>query len=325
MTDLQGRTFTLASRASALAQVQTNGVAETLRALFPEATFTTSFMTSVADRNPDATLASLGTAKEGKALWTSDLEAALVGGQADLLVHCLKDVPTTLPEGCEIAAVLERADPVDSFVVKSGEKWMSLDELPEGSVVGTGSVRRGAQLRRGWPKLKVLGVRGNLDTRLAKLDDPNSPYSALILAKAGMERVGFSERLTSDLPGTKFPYAVAQGALAIEIRSGDAAAKALCARLNDTDTELTCAAERACLQVLEGGCSVPVGVVTNLSQDGELEIFGCVTSVDGTEQVECTVRERVSNAADASAVGARLAQGLIEKGARKILDEIRAK
>ncbi|KAJ7639489.1 porphobilinogen deaminase, dipyromethane cofactor binding domain-containing protein, partial [Roridomyces roridus] len=315
MTDLQGRTFTLASRASALAQVQTNGVAETLRALFPEATFTTSFMTSVADRNPDATLASLGTAKEGKALWTSDLEAALVEGQADLLVHCLKDVPTTLPEGCEIAAVLERADPVDSFVVKSGEGWMSLDELPEGSVVGTGSVRRSAQLRRGWPKLKVLGVRGNLDTRLAKLDDPNSPYSALILAKAGMERVGFSERLTSDLPGTKFPYAVAQGALAIEIRSGDAAAKAL----------FDLWAERACLQVLEGGCSVPVGVVTNLSQDGELEIFGCVTSVDGTEQVECTVRERVSNAADASAVGARLAQGLIDKGARKILDEIRAK
>lgn len=152
------RTFTLASRASKLAQIQTNAVTETLRALFPDGHFTTSFMTSIADRNPDVTLTALGGTNGGKSLWTSDLEASLLSGKVDLLVHCYKDMPTTLPEGCMIGAVLPREDPVDCLVVKQGETWTSFDELPEGSVVGTGSVRRGAQLRRKWPNLKVVDM-----------------------------------------------------------------------------------------------------------------------------------------------------------------------
>ncbi|KAF9056409.1 porphobilinogen deaminase, dipyromethane cofactor binding domain-containing protein [Panaeolus papilionaceus] len=319
------RTFTIASRASQLAQIQTNIVLNSLQEAFPpngtNPEFKTSFMTTAGDKNQSQALYLLG----GKALWTKELEVALKDRDVDMLVHSYKDVPTTLPEGCVIGAVLEREDPVDSLVVRQGKEWKTLDDLPDGSVVGTSSVRRVAQLRRKYPKLQFLDVRGNLNTRLAKLDDPNGPYAALILAKSGMVRNGMGDRVTSDIKAPTLYHAVSQGALAVEVRSDDKEALEFCKALTHRQTLWTCGAERACLRVLEGGCSVPVGIVTKLEQraNGEtLTMTGCITSIDGQEHVEHTLKDDVSSLEDAEKLGALLGKTLIETGGKKILDEI---
>ncbi|KAJ7451134.1 porphobilinogen deaminase, dipyromethane cofactor binding domain-containing protein [Mycena latifolia] len=316
------RTFTLASRASQLAQIQTNIVVAELEALFPPEAdasprFATSFMSTAGDRNQSQALYLLG----GKALWTKDLEVALKEGSVDMLVHSFKDVPTVLPDGCIIGAILERENPVDSLVVKAGKDWKSLEELPAGSVVGTSSVRRVAQLRRNFPELKFLDVRGNLNTRMAKLDAPDGPYAALILAKSGMVRNGMGDRLTADILPPTLYHAVSQGALAVEIRSDDTEALELCQKLTHRETQWSCLAERACLRVLEGGCSVPVGVSTKL-EGTELELTGCVTSLDGGLHVQHTLKEKVDSVEEVEAVGARLAKILIESGAGQILSDI---
>ncbi|KAG7090728.1 hypothetical protein E1B28_009819 [Marasmius oreades] len=332
MTTNTPRTFVLASRGSQLAQVQTNIVLEKLQALYPTTSndsstpkFTTSFMATAGDKNQSQALYLLG----GKSFWTKELEVALLDREVDMLIHSFKDVPTTLPEGCRIAGVLQREDPVDSLVVKEGYQntWKTLDDLPEGSVVGTSSVRRVAQLKRKYPGLKFQDVRGNLNTRLAKLDASEGPYAAIILAKAGMVRIGMGHRLTSDLNPPTLYYAVSQGALAVEIRSDDTEALELCRRITHEDTRWICLAERACLRVLEGGCSVPVGVSTSLKYNEQtrsttLQITGCVTSLNGLQHVEHTLVEPVKSAEESEEVGAKLARVLIETGAREILDEI---
>ncbi|KAJ3576278.1 hypothetical protein NP233_g532 [Leucocoprinus birnbaumii] len=330
MTTPSPRNFVLASRASQLAQIQTNNVLAILQEQFPAnqsnattvPTFSTSFMSTAGDKNQSQALYLLG----GKALWTKELEVALKDCDVDMLVHSLKDVPTTLPDGCYLGAVLEREDPVDSLVVKRGMPWKNLDELPEGSVVGTSSVRRVAQLKRKYPKLKFLDVRGNLNTRLAKLDGPDGPYAALILAKAGLVRLGMGDRITTDLGPPTLLYAVSQGALGVEVRSDDKEAIELCKIITHTETQWKCLAERACLRVLEGGCSVPVGVASGIEwqskEVGELTLTGSVTSIDGQEHVEHTLKEKVSSVEEAEEVGAKLAKILIETGAKKILDDI---
>ncbi|KAF8326173.1 porphobilinogen deaminase, dipyromethane cofactor binding domain-containing protein [Amanita rubescens] len=323
------RTFVLASRASQLAQIQTNIVLGDLQALYPPTDdptvpkFSTSFMSTAGDKNQSQALYLLG----GKALWTKELEVALKEDRVDMLVHSLKDVPTTLPEGCVIGAILEREDPVDSLVMKKGVQWKTLGDLPVGSAVGTSSVRRVAQLKRLYPGLKFLDVRGNLNTRLAKLDDPEGPYAALILAKAGLVRLGMGERISSDITPPTLLHAVSQGALGVEIRSTDSEALALCQRLTHWQTQYRCLAERACLRVLEGGCSVPVGVSTVLKQfswgeSGELMLTGCVTSLDGQNHVEETLRRDVTCPSDAEELGVEVAHALLKAGAKKILDDI---
>ncbi|KAJ7737332.1 porphobilinogen deaminase, dipyromethane cofactor binding domain-containing protein [Mycena metata] len=316
------RTFTLASRASPLAQVQTKVVVATLEYLFPQSADSSPRFAAYFTTPPTLIDASYLTA--GKDLWTKDLEVALGERRVDILVHCLKDVPTTLPEGFVIGGITEREDPVDSLIVKAGKPWKSLEELPAGSVVGTSSVRRVAQLRRKFPELKFRDVRGNLDTRLAKLDAPDGPYAAIVLAKAGMVRLGWADRLTVDIPPPTLYYAVAQGALGLEIRSDDLEAMELCEKLTHRPTQWKCLAERACLRVLEGGCSVPVGIESQLqlnvdSAAGELQLTGCVTSLDGQLHVEHTIKEIVGSAEEAEAVGVKLAQKLIEAGAGEIL------
>jgi len=333
-TSTSSRKFTLASRASQLAQIQTNIVLASLQALYPAPsksnhdhhgpTFATSFMATAGDKNQSQALYLLG----GKALWTKELEVVLKEREVDMVVHSLKDVPTTLPEGCSIGAILKREDPVDSLVVKSGKPWKSLEDLPEGSVVGTSSVRRVAQLRRNFPSLTFLDVRGNLNTRLAKLDAPDGPYAALILAKAGLVRLGMGDRITADLQPPTLYHAVSQGALAVEIRDDDAEALALCRKLTHWETEWMCLAERACLRVLEGGCSVPIGVASKLDVEeeehkaGTLTLTGCVTAIAGDRHFEHTLQERVTTVEEAEEVGSRLATVLSEKGAKGILDEI---
>ncbi|KAF5355664.1 hypothetical protein D9756_003973 [Leucocoprinus leucothites] len=330
MATTSPRNFVLASRASQLAQIQTNTVLASLQGLLPAnennaqtvPTFSTSFMSTAGDKNQSQALYLLG----GKALWTKELEVALKECAVDMLVHSLKDVPTTLPAGCYLGAILEREDPVDSLVVQRGKPWKNLDELPEGSVIGTSSVRRVAQLKRKYPKLKFLDVRGNLNTRLAKLDDPNGPYAALVLAKAGLVRLGMGDRITTDLSPPTLLYAVSQGALAVEVRSDDKDAIELCKKITHRETQWKCLAERACLRVLEGGCSVPVGVASAMEwksdEAGVLTLTGSVTSIDGQEHVEHTLKERILNVEEAEQVGVKLAKILIETGAKKILDDI---
>ncbi|OCH85612.1 porphobilinogen deaminase [Obba rivulosa] len=318
------RTFVLASRSSQLAQIQTNIVRDALAAAHPSVPLATSFMTTGGDHNQSQALYLLG----GKALWTKELEVALRERAVDMLVHSYKDVPTALPDGCTIAAVLPREDPVDSLVVRAGLPYTTLEEMPEGSVIGTSSVRRVAQLKRRFPNLVFKDVRGNLNTRMTKLDAPDGPYTALILAKAGMVRLGWGARITADLGPPTLLHAVSQGALAIEIRAGDAEAAALLAAVSHWPSEWACAAERACLRVLEGGCSVPVGVHTAFAvrsdgaPGGRMDITGCVTALDGARHVEHRMEEEVRSLEEAEALGARLARVLIETGAREILDEI---
>ncbi|KAJ7596825.1 porphobilinogen deaminase, dipyromethane cofactor binding domain-containing protein [Mycena floridula] len=317
---MTGRTFILASRASQLAQIQTNNVLASLEALDSDGSpkFQASFMATAGDKNQSQALYLMG----GKSLWTKELEVALLDNEVDMLVHSFKDVPTVLPEGCIIGAICERENPADSLVVKKGSEWKRLEDLPAGSVVGTSSVRRVAQLKRKFPNLKFLDVRGNLNTRLAKLDAPDGPFAALILANAGLVRLGMGDRVTSNvLPPTLF-HAVSQGALAVEIRANDKAALELCQKITHRETQLRCLAERACLRVLEGGCSVPVGVDTLLDETGLLTMTGCVTALDGSKHVEHTLRETVNNVEEAETVGEKLAKILIDSGAGAILAAI---
>jgi len=312
------RTFTLGSRASKLAQVQTLIVRDVLQTAHPDDEFDLSFMTTGGDQNQTQALYLLG----GKSLWTEELEEALLKGDIDMIVHSLKDVSTILPEGCEIGAIMERENPCDSLVVKKGLPYKSLEELPDGSVVGTSSVRRVAQLRRAFPKLVFADVRGNLNTRLAKLDRPDEEYAAIILARAGLVRLDMEERITSDISPPTLYHAVGQGALGIEIRSDDVEVKGLLASLSHRETELRCRAERACLRVLEGGCSVPVGVASHVAPGSVLSLTGTVTSLTGDPQVVHTLSAQVLTFEDAEELGANVGHVLIENGAKAVLEEV---
>ncbi|KAK0505498.1 porphobilinogen deaminase, dipyromethane cofactor binding domain-containing protein [Armillaria luteobubalina] len=311
------RKYVLASRVSQLAQVQTNVTVAAFEALpppsnSPRPTFTTSFLATVGDRNQSQALFLMG----GKALWTKELEVALKEGEVDMLIHCLKDIPTVLPDSCIIGAIMEREDPVGSLVIKKGKEdaWRTLDDLPAGSVVGMSSVRRVAQLKRNSPKLKFLDVLYNRNTWLAKLDADDGPYAALILAKSGMLRVGMGHCITTDLPPPTLFHAVSQGGDDTEVLK-------LCESITHKETQIRCLAERACLRVLEGGCSVPVWVNSTF-ENGALALTGCVTSLDGNEPVKHTLKEPVSSVVEAEAAGEWLMKVLIASGTGKILDDI---
>ncbi|BGP34174.1 porphobilinogen deaminase [Rhodotorula toruloides] len=257
-----GEVFTLGTRNSKLAMVQTEIVRRELEERWPGCEIRIFGMTTLGDNVQSQPLYTFG----GKALWTKELEVALLSNQVDAIVHSLKDVPTEFPAGCELGAVLEREDPSDALVVKEGLPYTSLEEMPEGSVIGTSSVRRVAQLRRKFPGLKFADVRGNLGTRLRKLDDPNSSYTALILASAGLLRLNMGHRITSSVSSPTLYHAVGQGAIGVEIREGDERSRAIIGSLECWKTSWRTRAERMMLRVLEGGCSVPVGCETKLTE-----------------------------------------------------------
>ncbi|KLT44290.1 hypothetical protein CC85DRAFT_283802 [Cutaneotrichosporon oleaginosum] len=269
--------FVVGTRKSNLALIQTQHVADSLAAANAGKAFPVHHMTTKADANqstPLHLLAPYNSATPAKSIWTDELESALLDGRFDLLVHSCKDVPTLIREGCEVAALLERHDPRDALVVKQGLPYKSLDEMPAGSIIGTGSVRRVAQLKRAYPKLRFEDMRGNLNTRLAKLDNPENSFVALILAVSGMERLGFGNRITAPLGAPALMHAVGQGALAVEIRQGDAATRSALRAIGHWQTEWRVGAERGLLRVLEGGCSVPVGVETHLEEvEGEKSYY----------------------------------------------------
>lgn len=279
-------------------------------------------MSTMGDKNQTTALHEFGA----KSLWTHELEGQLLDGRLDLIVHCLKDMPTQLPEKCIIGAILEREDPRDVVVMKKGLEYRSLRELPKGSVVGTSSVRRSAQIKKAYPDLQFKDVRGNIGTRVAKLDDDALGYSCLILAAAGLIRGGFKERITqyldSKTEGGGMLHAVGQGALAIEVREGDEEVLKVVKKLEDRESSLAGLAERSLMRTLEGGCSVPIGVESTWIEKGKLLIRAVVVSLDGSESVEAERLDEVLTPQDADEFGWRIAQDLVEKGAAKILEAI---
>ncbi|KAJ3161672.1 hypothetical protein HDU86_006442 [Geranomyces michiganensis] len=325
------RNFVIGTRKSQLAMVQAVAVQEALAALHPGHTFTIHGMTTKGDKVLDTALSKIGS----KSLFTKELEFALADGTVDIVVHSLKDLQTVLPDGMVLGAVTAREDPRDALVLSKAaqaQNLTTLDSLPAGSTVGSSSVRRVAQLRRLYPHLVFADVRGNLNTRLAKLDDPAGPYTALLLAFAGLHRLGWDDRVSHLLPPDTMLHAVGQGALGIECRAADTATLALLAPLDHAQTRLRCTAERAYMRFLEGGCSVPLGVWTEIDPaTNTLRMEGNVSKVDGSMEIRYKVAATLDPAlshlehrAAAERLGEQLAQALVDRGARDILDEIKS-
>lgn len=284
----KSKVIRVGSRKSELALIQTKHVIASLQKLYPNEKFEIHTMTTMGDRVLNISLPKIGE----KALFTKDLEDALTNGSVDFVVHSLKDLPTCLPDGMAIGAVLEREDPRDALVLNSKFEGKTLETLPEGSIVGTSSLRRGAQLARCYPHLVVQDIRGNLNTRLAKLDDENSKFAGIILAQAGLVRMGWEKRISQTIEPTDILYAVGQGALAVECRSNNVRILSMLQKLSCLETQCKILTERSFLKTLGGGCSAPVAVHTNLERrrgsdgDYELDITGAVWSLDGKIEIQ---------------------------------------
>jgi hydroxymethylbilane synthase len=306
------RTIRIGSRKSQLALVQTYWVQAQLQKSFPDITFEVHTMSTQGDKILDVALAKIGD----KGLFTKELELSMINKEIDFAVHSLKDLPTNLPPGLTLAAITERENPADAVVLHEKYKGEKLETLPPGVVIGTSSLRRLAQLRHQFPHFTFKDVRGNLITRMAKLDA--GEYDALILAVAGLERLEMSDRIHQVLTPEISLHAVGQGALGIECRADDTEVIALLKAIEHPQTRDRCLAERSFLRVLEGGCQVPIGVNTVINGD-ELTLKGLVASVDGQQIVKDTV---TGAATDAEKLGAQLASILREQGATEILEKI---
>ncbi|WP_341885841.1 hydroxymethylbilane synthase [Synechococcus sp. UW140] len=306
-------TLRIASRRSQLAMVQTEWVqAELLRA-HPGLEISIEAMATQGDKILDVALAKIGD----KGLFTKELEAQMLVNHADIAVHSLKDLPTNLPAGLMLGCVTEREDPADALVVHSRHLDKSLASLPEGSVVGTSSLRRLAQLRYHYPHLVFKDVRGNVITRLEKLD--SGDYDCLILAAAGLGRLGLADRIHELIDPSISLHAVGQGALGIECREADPEVLALIKVLEHRPTALRCLAERSFLRSLEGGCQVPIGVNSSFNSADNLVLTGMVASLDGKR----LIRDQVQGSqADPEAIGIALAEKLRSQGAGEILQQI---
>uniref|UniRef100_A0A1A9X150 hydroxymethylbilane synthase n=1 Tax=Glossina brevipalpis TaxID=37001 RepID=A0A1A9X150_9MUSC len=270
------------SRNSRLAITQTEHVINRLQESYPKKQFKVHSMTTIGDRVLNISLPKIGE----KSLFTRDLEDALNKGDIDIIVHSLKDLPTTLPSGMVIGAILEREDPADALVLKKkfAGKNIDIDTLKKGSVIGTSSLRRTAQLRRRFPHLKISNIRGNLNTRLTKLE--GSEFAGIILARAGLVRMDFRNRINQELEPSKLLYAVGQGALAVECRETDAEILKMLRSVMCVRTTCCVLAERSFLKTLGGGCSAPVGVISRFNDnDGSLHLDGAVWSLDGTVEI----------------------------------------
>ena len=299
----------IASRESRLAMVQSEWTAAKLRALYPAATIEIIGMTTKGDQILDKPLAQIG----GKGLFIKELEVALEEGRAEIAVHSMKDVPMTLPEGFAAVIVGEREDAMDAFV---SNRFASLDTLPQGATVGTSSLRRESQLRHARPDLKIEGLRGNVNTRLAKLDAGH--YDAIILACAGLKRLGMAARIRSTLDPAHFLPAIAQGVLAIEYRAHGAGGADIAAWLSpfaDIETTAIVNAERALGRALTASCDVPLGGYGTI--DGStLRLEGFVAMPDGSRMIRDVITGKI---ADAEQLGLALAAKLIDAGAGDIL------
>jgi len=296
----------IGARGSGLSQVQARGVAESLRRAHPSLTVEFEWLKTQGDRDAHTALSQLG----GEGVFAKEIEAALLDERVDLAVHSLKDLPTAGPEGLVLAAIPERADPADALISPSGR---SLNELPPEPRIGTGSARRAAQLRFARPDAVIVPIRGNVDTRLRKLEGEG--FDAIVLACAGIHRMGLATPGLARLEPAEFPHAPGQGALAIQCRADDERTNALLARLDHVPTHQAIAAERAVLHHLGGGCQIPLGVCAAVA-DGRLELAATVTAPDGSSQIQ---RAASGASADGEALGRELAETLVAAGGLDLL------
>lgn len=299
----------IATRKSQLALWQAEHVATRLREHYPGLQVELLTMTTQGDRVLDSPLAKIG----GKGLFVKELEQSLLRGEADIAVHSMKDVPVELPEGLYIAAILEREDPCDAFV---SAQFTGLEELPQGVRVGTSSLRRRCQLAEMRPDLDIIDLRGNVNTRLSKLDA--GEYEAIILASAGLKRLGMEARITEAIPAQVMLPAIGQGAIGIECRQHDRRVLDLIAPLDDERTHIRVNAERALNARLHGGCQVPIAGYAEIDH-GVIVLRGLVGRPDGTEVVHGVISGRPQ---DAEEMGIVLAEDLLSRGADDILREV---
>lgn len=302
-------TLRLGTRKSPLALWQAEHVRARLTEQNPGLDVELVRITTEGDQILDRSLARVG----GKGLFIKELEQALLEGRIDLAVHSLKDMTVSLPPGLHLAAILEREDPRDAFV---SSRFASLRELPAGSRLGTASLRRQCQMRAAFPALQVVMLRGNVNTRLAKLDA--GEFEAILLATAGLKRLGFEARIRARLEPDECLPAVGQGAVCIECRAGDAATNTLLSRLDHGPTRTCVSAERAFNAELEGGCQVPIGGFAVLDGDS-LYLRGLVGDPDGSRVIRGELRGPIANA---ERLGHELAKDLLARGARAILDKV---
>ena len=299
----------IGTRGSKLALWQADYVEQRLHEEYPGLLVTQKRISTKGDRILDVPLAKIG----GKGLFTKELEEEMLSGSIDLAVHSLKDMPAKVPDGLMIAAVTKRLDPGGALV---SNRFSSFSELPQGARVGTSSLRRRAQLLCARPDLTMIDLRGNVNTRLRKLDE--GEYDAIVLAVAGLKRLGFADRIREVLPQTMVLPAVGQGALAIETRADDKETRDMLAFLRDDETICCAEAERSFLARVEGGCQVPVGVYATAEGD-DLKVEAVIASLDGRRSYRGTVN---GAKADAAKLGKGLAEKLLNEGGAKILQEL---
>ena len=303
-------TLRIATRKSPLALWQAYYVRDTLLAHHPDLQVELLTLTTQGDKILDTPLAKVG----GKGLFVKELERAMLDGEADIAVHSMKDVPVDFPEGLELAVICPREDPSDALV---SNQYGSLKELPPGARVGTSSYRRQCQIRHLRPDLQILDLRGNVGTRLGKLDEGN--YDAIILAAAGLIRLELEERIRQRLDYSDCLPAVGQGAVGVECRSEDARIHRILECLHDEETAIRVRAERAVNNRLQGGCQVPLAAFAELNDDG-LTLRGRVGNLDGSVLLEC---RRKGDPAAAEQLGVEVAEDLLGQGADRILAELR--
>ncbi|MDD4721655.1 MAG: hydroxymethylbilane synthase [Acidaminococcaceae bacterium] len=299
----------IGTRQSLLALWQSNYIADRLREKYPDCTVTLKKIVTKGDRILDVPLAKIGD----KGLFTKELETALVEGEIDLAVHSLKDMPTKLPTGLILTAITERAKAGDAFV---SNKYKRIEDLPKRAVLGTSSLRRRAQILAARPDLEIVDLRGNVDTRLKKLDTGN--MDAIILAAAGLERLGYKDRIREIIPNSFCLPAVGQGALAIETRENDHEIRSMLGFLNHEITQQATDAERAFLALLGGGCQVPIGVHATI-ENNNIEITAVIASLDGSTVLRDKIQGQTK---DNIALGTALGRKMLENGGQKILAEI---
>jgi len=301
----------VATRGSLLALTQTRGVIDRLKDANPGIDFEVCVFKTMGDKVLEVALSQIG----GKGLFTKELEEALLDGRADLAVHSLKDMPTEFPPGLMLGCIPEREDPRDVLISRSGARFA---ELPSGARVGTSSLRRVAQLKALRPDLEFVPIRGNVDTRIRKLSE--GQVDALVMAAAGLHRTGLGDRITEYLDPSVCLPAPGQGALAIEIRAGDDRIAEVVGRIHDAATAAAVTAERALLARLEGGCQVPVGAHA-VREGDRLRLEGMTASLDGSTLIRHAAEAGVDQAA---ALGAQVAEWLLEHGGRAILECLRS-
>ncbi len=306
---MQKNLVRIATRRSPLALWQAEYVKSALERAHPGIRVELIKMATQGDKILDTPLAKVG----GKGLFVKELEQGMLRGEVDIAVHSMKDVPVDFPEGLHLAVICPREDPRDAFV---SNRFASFDSLPEGARVGTSSLRRQCQLRRRRPDLRILDLRGNVNTRLQKLDD--GEYDAIILAAAGLIRLGFQTRIGEYLPPAVSLPAIGQGAVGIECRVDDERIHELLAPLDDETTRIRIIAERAMNRRLEGGCQVPIAGFAEL-EGNRLWLRGRVGRPDGSELIEEEIR---GEASEAETLGTTLADRLLASGAKAILDEL---